>query len=44
MAPTNYATSPEELDHFVTQVNPVMPLASPDLSASYAAVGQCNKS
>ena len=38
MAPTNYTTSPEELDHFVIQVNPVMPLGSPDLSTSYAVV------
>ena len=37
MAPTNYTTSPEELDHFFIQVNPV-PLAPPDLSALYAVV------
>ena len=36
-------TSPEELDHFITQVNPIMPLVPPDLSAMYVAAGQCNK-
>ena len=35
MAPTNYTTSPEELDHFFIQVNSV-PSAPPDLSALYA--------